>query len=220
MGKPNNEKQSSEIWVNRFTEDSAQDFREELLAKSEEDPSGVIQINIDSYGGSVDALAKMIETMDELPNQFLTRISGKAMSCGAILASHGDIRFVGELSSVMVHNISWGVGGDVTNMVSVTDEAQRINKRMMGLLAKNCGKSYTALQKEIKASTNSKEIWMDAEEAFEFGICDFVGTPQLLEHRQTQLLHAPAKTRAEGIDLEMFAPEQPKKKTKKKARKK
>ena len=219
MNRPNNEKQSSEIWVNKFTEDSAQDFREQLLAKSEEDPSGVIQINIDSYGGSVDALAKMIETMDELPNQFLTRISGKAMSCGAILASHGDIRFVGELSSVMVHNISWGVGGDVTNMVSVTDEAQRINKRMMGLLAKNCGKSYTALQKEIKASTNSKEIWLDAEEAVEFGICDFVGTPQLLEHRQTQLLHAPTKIRAEGIDLEMFAPEQPKKKTKKKARK-
>jgi ATP-dependent protease ClpP protease subunit len=219
MGSPNKEKQVSEIWVNKFTEDSAQDFREELLIKSEEDPSGVIQINIDSYGGSVDALAKMIETMNELPNQFLTRISGKAMSCGAILASHGDIRFVGELSSVMVHNISWGVGGDVTNMASVTDEAQRINKRMMGLLAKNCRMSYTALQKEIKASTNSKEIWMDAEDAVEFGLCDFVGTPQLLEHRQTQLLHAPVKTRADGIDLDMFAPEKPKK-AKKKTKKK
>ena len=208
-----------EIWVNDFSEKSAQKFREQLMDKSEEDPSGVIQINIDSYGGSVDALAKMIETMDELPNQFLTRISGKAMSCGAILASHGDIRFVGELSSVMVHNISWGVAGEVTNMVSVTDEAQRINKRMMGLLAKNCGKSYTALQKEIKASTNSKEIWMDAEEAVEFGLCDFVGTPQLCEIRQTQLLHSPAKKRAEGIDLDMFTPDVPKKKKTKKKKK-
>lgn len=218
-----------EIWVNEFTEKSAQVFREQVISKCEENPSGVIQINIDSYGGSVDALVKMVETMNEMPNAFLTRISGKAMSCGAILASCGDVRFVGEYSSVMVHNISWGVGGDVTNLTSVADEAKRINENIMGLLADNCNMSYQDMQKAIRDTTNSKEIWMSAKDAVKFGICDFVGTPILTTITQTQLNHVQTKIRAEGVDLADFTDpneivEEPKptkkKSTKKKSTKK
>lgn len=205
-----------EIWVYEFTEKSAHEFREQVMMMAEDEgPSGVIPINIDSYGGSVYALAKMIETMNEMPNQFLTRVSGKAMSCGAILASQGDVRFIGDLSNTMVHNVSAGVMGDVTDMESVTENVKEINKQMMGLLAKNCGMSYASLQSKIKASTNSKEIWLNAEQSVEFGLADFVGTPKLVPRMQIQLVHTPIKKRGEGIDLEDFVdPERAKKKAK------
>ncbi len=84
---------TDEIWVIEFTAESAQEFREKLLEQSKDNPNRPIIVYIDSYGGQVDALAKMISTMDEIPNPIITACVGKAMSCGAILLSHGDIRF-------------------------------------------------------------------------------------------------------------------------------
>ena len=56
----------------------------------------------------MDCLASMIETMDEVPNPIITVAHGMAMSCGAVLLSHGDIRFVGKNSRIMVHEVSGG----------------------------------------------------------------------------------------------------------------
>lgn len=168
-----------EIWVNQFDEKSAQRFRERVLEISEEDPNTAIIIHIDSYGGYVDSLAKMIETMDEVPNRFITICLGKAMSCGAILLSHGDLRFCGRYSRIMVHNVSSASWGDVYSIKSGSDEAMRLNKVFMGLLAENCGMSYDKLQEQIRAATDSKEIWMDAEQAKVFGIVDEAGLPEM-----------------------------------------
>ena len=87
-----------EIWVIEFNEESAQDFRTSILKKSKENSHAPIIIYIDSYGGYVDSLAKMIATMDEIPNPKVTVCMGKAMSCGAILLSHGDLRFCDQHS--------------------------------------------------------------------------------------------------------------------------
>lgn len=168
---------TKEIWVNKFTEESAQEFRERVLAYSQEDPERIIPIYIDSYGGSVFALAKMIETMDEVPNRFVTICQGKAMSCGAILLSHGDARFCGRLSTVLIHNVSSVSWGDVLTMKADSDEVTRLNKMMLGLLADNCQMTYNELQKEIKDATDSKNIILDANGAKKFKIIDHIGTP-------------------------------------------
>jgi ATP-dependent Clp protease protease subunit len=170
---------SGEIWVTQFTEKSAQEFRTQVLSIAKLDPSIIIPIYIDSYGGFVDSLAKMIETMDEVPNRFITICMGKAVSCGAILLSHGDIRFCGPLSRVMIHNISTGSWGDAYSIKADSDEALRLNKCFMGLLATNCGITYEKLQQLIKDSTGSKEIWMSAEAAKKFNIIDQIGIPNI-----------------------------------------
>ena len=169
-----------EIWVNAFTEESAQLFRDQVFERADRDGTNVIPVYIDSYGGQVDALAKMLDTMDEVPNRFVTVCMGKAMSCGAILLSHGDLRFVSAHSRVMVHNVSAGVIGDVTEMQSNTEEAQRINEVFIGLLAKNCKMSYKDLQDKIKESTDSKNIYLSPEDALKFGIVDKIGVPELV----------------------------------------
>jgi ATP-dependent protease ClpP protease subunit len=117
--------------------------------------------------------------MDEVPNRFVTICMGKAISCGAILLSHGDLRFCGRLSRVMVHNISMGSWGDAYALKADSDETLRMNKRFMGLLAENCGITYAELQHLIKDAVGSKEIWMDAESAQKFNIVDEVGIPRI-----------------------------------------
>jgi ATP-dependent Clp endopeptidase proteolytic subunit ClpP len=168
-----------EIWVFKFNEESAQEFREQVLDIAKKDASAVIPIYIDSYGGYVDSLAKMIETMDEVPNRFITICMGKSMSCGTILLSHGDLRFCGRFSRVMIHNISSVSWGDAYAMKADSDEALKLNKRFMGLLAENCGISYDKLQQLIKDSVGSKEIWFSAETAQKFNIVDEVGIPRI-----------------------------------------
>ena len=170
-----------EIWVTDFTDDAAIEFREQILEASKGDPLRPIIVYRHSYGGAVDVLASMIETMDEVPNPIITVAHGMAMSCGAALLSHGDIRFVGRNSRIMVHEVSGGVGNDdVHNMFSDAVEVKRLNKWLMGLLAKNCNikGGFEAIRKVIK-DQDGRNRWMCADEAIKFGIVDCVGVPKI-----------------------------------------
>lgn len=195
VAKDREESGNEEIWVTKFDDESAQQFRTEVLAIARQDPSAIIPVYIDSYGGFVDSLAKMLETMDEVPNRFVTICMGKAISCGAILLSHGDLRFCGHLSRVMVHNISVGSWGDAYALKADSDEVLRMNRRFMGLLAQNCGTTYEKLQHLIKESVGSKEIWLNAEAAQKFNIVDKVGIPRISASVSWSFQVPPAKPR-------------------------
>jgi len=176
----NKKAESGEIWVNKFTEDSAYEFRENVLKIATKDANAPIIIYIDSYGGQVDALAKMVDTMQQFGNPFITVCLGKAMSCGAILLSCGDYRYCAPNSRVMVHEVSSGTSGDVHDNVNNAKESLRLNIHFLGLLADNCGLKggFKALRKMIK-DHDGRELWLDATQALKFGIIDEVGLPQV-----------------------------------------
>lgn len=169
-----------DIYVNKFDEESAKKFRAQMLERAEQDPTCPIVIYIDSYGGYVDSLFTMLETMNEVPNPKITVCIGKAMSCGAALLSHGDMRFCGKLSRVMVHEITSGEVGDVHDNYASAAESKRLNRKLMGLIAKNCGMKggYPTIRKIIKEQ-DGRDLWMDAHEALEFGLVDHVGLPKI-----------------------------------------
>ncbi len=178
--KPQDSLEIEEIWVHEFDEASSKKFREAILKQASviDDVNRPIVVYIDSYGGIVDSLAAMIETIDSMPNPIITACMGKAMSCGAILLSHGDIRFCGQHSRVMVHEVSGGSQGDVHDFLNNAKEGNRLNKYFMGLLAKNCGVEggYNGLRKIFKEH-DGRELWMGAKAALKFGIIDNVGIP-------------------------------------------
>lgn len=170
---------SHEVWVTKFDEEAAQKFRDTVIYQSRLDPRRPIVIYIDSYGGSIDALSKMLETLDEVPNTVVTACMGKAMSCGAILLSHGDVRFCGKHSRVMVHEASSGTSGDVHDMHADITETKRLNEYFLGLLAKNCGfKNYEEIRQLIKKQ-DGRDRFMDAKSALDFGIIDAIGVPKV-----------------------------------------
>lgn len=179
-GKSHKYDGGDEIWVTEFNQQEALNFREKMISQSHEDPSQPIIVRINSYGGEVDSLAMMVETIDEVPNPVITVVEGVAMSCGAILLSHGDLRWCGKYSRIMVHEASGGAGGDVHAVHGDAVELKRLNKFFMGLLARNCGISggYDGLRKILK-SRDARDMYMTPEEALEFGIVDAVGVPKV-----------------------------------------
>jgi ATP-dependent Clp endopeptidase proteolytic subunit ClpP len=186
---------SEEIWVTDFTGDAALEFRDSVLEASKGDPMRPIVVYIHSYGGAVDALASMIETMDEVPNPIITVCQGMAMSCGAVLLSHGDIRFIGKHSRVMIHEVSSGTSGDVHDMAADAQETKRLNRYFMNLLAKNCGiKGYDALRKMIK-DQDGRDRYMNADESVKFGIVDAVGMPKVSRMKLYQVEVTPPKSK-------------------------
>ena len=191
---------SGEIWVNKFTEESAYLFREQVLSIATKDGNLPITIYIDSFGGSVDSLAKMIDTLDQIENPIITVCFGKAMSCGAILLSHGHYRYCAPASRVLVHEVSAGTAGDVHDIGNDAEEIKRLNKFFLGLLAKNCGikGGYEGLRSKIKAR-DGRDIWMSPQEALKFGIVDEIGTPMLMPYIAYELGTIVAAPRSERV---------------------
>lgn len=202
------EQPKTRIWIREFTPETAERFANAVLDLSEKDPNAPIVVYIDSYGGSVDALASMISVMDAVPNQFVTVAVGTAMSAAASLLSHGDVRFVTPHARIMIHELSAGAGGHINDIVTDTREMERLNSYWLQMLAANCGKAVAQLQEMFK---KSRDIYLTPKEAVEFGLADQIGLPTV------QMQPAPAQYQL-GVFLPPPPPE-PKKKPSKKGKK-
>lgn len=185
---------TKDIIVNEFTEESAVEFREKFLREAEKGEDYPIIVYIDSYGGYVDALASMVGTMQSVPNPVITVALGKAMSCGAILLSFGTIRYVDRYAKIMIHEVSGGAIGNVHDMRNSAEETARVNEFWMGLLADNCGikGGYRNLRRIIKGK-DGKDLYLNPEEAVEFGIADVIGMPAINPVQVYELYTVPGK---------------------------
>jgi ATP-dependent Clp protease protease subunit len=167
-----------DIIVNSFNEESARQFRKQVMIRNMQDPNMPIVVYIDSYGGYLDSLNSMLETIGQVTNPIITVCIGKAMSCGAVLLAAGDHRFCGKFSRVMIHQSTGGDYGPVEGLQKNVDECKRVNDTFMSFLAKRCSKSLNELKQIIK-DNESRDFYLDAEQSKKFGIVDFVGTPMI-----------------------------------------
>lgn len=166
-----------EIWMNGdFTNANALKLRKEILAVADLGDNVPVIININSYGGSVDALNNILDLLDSLPNPIITVCTGVAMSCGAVLLAYGDQRFMGPNSRVMIHQVSGGAMGTTNEVIASAEEMKKVNLQFMKVLAKKCKKS----DKQMKAIFDKNvDKYLRPAEAKKFGIVDKIGTPRL-----------------------------------------
>lgn len=178
IDKASKKENMTQVWVQKFNEEEVVKFGNAILDASAKDNEKPIVIYIDSYGGYVDSLAAMISILDSIPNKIITVCTGKAMSCGAILLSHGDIRCVTPHSRVMIHEVSAASWGNVQDVKNTTKEIDRLNNYFMKLLALNCKLKggYNALRKMFK---EQRDVYMDAKQSVDFGIADRIGIPEV-----------------------------------------
>ena len=217
-----------DIVVNKFNEESAKKFRAQVLKRAAIDDSMPIIVYIDSYGGYIDSLNNMLDTMEQVPNQFVTVCTGKSMSCGAVLLAAGDFRFCGRNSRVMVHQGSSGAGGPIESLQNDVDESKRINKQLMSKIAERCGMTLTQFKKEMKERLHrdddeARDLYLPPQDALELGIVDFVGMPVVKPVVMYSIETAPEKQYQDPNNFLADSVEEavaPKKKTKKKVAKK
>lgn len=181
-----------DIVVNEFTEQSAKSFRKQLVSRAASEPGVPIVVYIDSYGGSLDSLNSMLETIEQVTSPIITVCMGKAMSCGAVLLAAGDHRFCGRSSRVMIHQATGGDYGPIESLQKNVDECKRMNETFMAFLAKRCGKSLDQLKKIIK-DNDSRDLYLSAEDCKKFGIVDFIGMPHIKPITMFQVDVAPEK---------------------------
>jgi ATP-dependent Clp protease protease subunit len=181
-----------DIIVNEFNEQSARQFRKQLITKAMQDPSAPIIVYIDSYGGYLDSLNSMLETIEQVTNPIVTVCIGKAMSCGAVLLAAGDHRFCGRFSRVMIHQSTGGDYGPVESLQKNVDECKRMNDMFMSFLAKRCNRSLTELKQIIK-DNESRDLYLDPEECVKLGIIEAIGMPHIKQITMYQLDVAPEK---------------------------
>ncbi|MDO8522999.1 MAG: ATP-dependent Clp protease proteolytic subunit [bacterium] len=171
-----------EVLVNKFTEECAKQFREEFLFEAEKSREKPVITLIDTYGGAIDGLATMVETMESVPNQVITVCVGKVISAGAILLSFGDKRFCGPHSRIMIHECLYGPPtANIHEVVELSKEALRMNEYWLGKLAENCKikGGYLGLKRLLKNSNDDRTIHLNAAEALKFGIVDYIGIPKI-----------------------------------------
>ena len=138
-----------------------------LAAIGDED----IYLYINSPGGSVSAGLAIYDTMRHIKPDVHTICVGVAASMGAIILSGGEKGKRGILthSEVMIHQPSSGVSGQASDIMLVADHIKKTRENLNGILADNCGKALDKVTHDTE-----RDYWMNASEALDYGIVDYV----------------------------------------------
>ena len=142
-----------------------------ILAEESDKP---IQMFINSPGGSVmDGLA-IIDTMNQIKAPVYTIVTGLAASMGAAILSAGEKghRMGLPNTTIMLHQVSAGERGNIQDMRVGLEFTEKLNKRLMKMIAENCGKTLEELENDT-----IRDKWFFAEEALEYGIIDLIAEP-------------------------------------------
>jgi ATP-dependent Clp protease protease subunit len=119
---------------NQFYQDTAEELIRDMVSLdsvSNED----INIIINSYGGSAYALLSIIDTIKNLNSKVNTVCLGIGASCGAILASIGNKRYIGENSKLMFHQVSSFAYGTIDQIENDLKESKSINEKVFQMVS-------------------------------------------------------------------------------------
>lgn len=145
---------------------------QKLLYFEKESPGKEIKIYINcSPGGDVYAGLAMIDTMNYISSPISIVVMGYVASMASVLLSCGTKgkRFIQKGAHVMIHQVSSGVSGKNDDIQVVAKNTEKLNRYLLGILAKKCNKDYDSIVADCKV-----DYWMDSEEAVAYGIADTI----------------------------------------------
>lgn len=167
------------VRVNKFDEESAKEFAQNM-SLAQNTGQTVVPIVIDSYGGQVYSLMSMIGNIKSSKVPVATIVEGKAMSCGVILFSFGakGHRYMDPDATIMIHDVSTGAFGKIEELKADVREAERLNKKVYEMMAKNCDKPPDYFLKLIHEKGHS-DWFLDGDEALRHGLANHLRIPNM-----------------------------------------
>ncbi len=145
----------------------AKEFRQELKAVK----TPVINLRINSPGGSVFAASAMMTALDEHPARIEVDVDGVAASAASVIMLAGDVVRIASTALVMIHNASGGVMGGAEDMRRTADLLDKINVQMLDRYADKAKKKTS--REQMKAHLDA-ETWFTGAEAVAVGLADEV----------------------------------------------
>ena len=130
-----------------------------------------ITMHIDSPGGSVKSGLSMVDVMEYIDCDIRTVNTGMAASMGSVLLGAGTKGKRASLrhSKTMLHQSSGGFRGNIQDAEIDWQEWQKVNHELFVLLGEYCGKDP-----EIVKQDATRDLWLSADEALDYGIIDDV----------------------------------------------
>ena len=157
----------------RVEEDSVQACMKALGSWSTRAPGAPLTVTFNSPGGSVHdglALFDFLRHLRAEGHHLTTVALGRAASMGAVLLQAGDHRAVGANAFVMLHEVSSGSAGKVSELEESVELSRRLQKRLLVILAERSTMTMAAIQRKWAR----RDWWLDAEDAVALGFADEV----------------------------------------------
>jgi ATP-dependent Clp endopeptidase proteolytic subunit ClpP len=138
-------------------------------------PKGTpLQLNINSYGGSVTDGFALFDTLryvaEDGDRKVKTVNLGVAASMGGILLQAGDERVVTPSSILMIHEVSYGVGGSAARHRDTMDMSDILAARIIEVFSERSNLTPD----EFKDKWDRRDWWLSAADALKFGFADRV----------------------------------------------
>jgi ATP-dependent Clp protease protease subunit len=130
-----------------------------------------IHLMVSTYGGSVDEMFSLYDTIKFLPCPVHTVALGKVMSAGVLLLASGTKgkRMIGQSARIMIHPISGVVHGNVFEVINGSNEYQRLQELMVNALEKETKMNSKQINDIMKSGN---DFYITPSQAIKFGIVD------------------------------------------------
>jgi len=157
------------IWVAGEVNDQMSTIVQAQLMFLDSLDNNDITMHIDSPGGSVKSGLSMVDVMEYINSDIRTINTGVAASMGSILlgagakGKRGSLRF----SRTMLHQSSGGFNGNIQDAKIDMIEWEKLNNLLFDLLGSYCDKDGKQVMHDA-----SRDLWLSAEDALEYGIID------------------------------------------------
>lgn len=149
----------------------------QLLFLESENADTDVVLYLNTPGGSVSAGLAIYDTMQYINPDIQTWCVGQAYSMGAVLLAGGasEKRYALPHSTVLIHQPMGGVSGQASDISIHAQEILRIRKELYLILAQHSNQDTEKIENDA-----DRDFFMNAEEAYEYGLIDHV-----VSHRPT-----------------------------------
>jgi len=142
-----------------------------LLVLNSIDKETDIRLYITSYGGSIYAGLAIYDCIQMIEAPVATFCLGPAFSMAAWILASGDWgkRSATPNSRILLHQAWTQTSGTTSDIRVAAENIIELEKKMIDILAYHTKKSSEIVEKSIQ-----RDLWLNAEEAKEFGIIDHI----------------------------------------------
>lgn len=154
-----------------FDQDMADSIVAQLLYLESDSSERDIYMYINSPGGQVSAMYAIWDTMNYINNDVVTVGMGTVASAASFILANGkkDKRYALPNTVVMLHELSTGSRGKITDLEIDLKHSLKLKKNMAGHYAQMTGQPVKKILTDLR-----RDFYMKPEEAKEYGLIDSV----------------------------------------------
>lgn len=143
----------------------------QLLYLDREDPDRAIKLYIHSPGGEVYSGLAIYDAMQQVQSQVSTFAVGRTASFGTIILTAGEtgLRYALPHATVHMHQPLGGAQGQVSDIMIVANEYQRLKNELFNILVKHSGKDRETIEHDA-----DRDFFLTAQDAVNYGLIDSV----------------------------------------------